>query len=69
MRTKKYKVEKSEFPEDNKTHLVVMYSNTMYGVNYQRVFKGTYKECVAKKEELTAEEKNKMKETLKGDKK
>lgn len=48
----KYKVERSNYPEDNKTHLVVRYSVSSHGYNIQRVFKGTYKECVNKKKEL-----------------
>ena len=48
----KYKVERSKYPEDNKTHLVVRYSVSSHGYNIQRVFKGTYKECVNKKKEL-----------------
>lgn len=47
-----YKVEKSKYPEDNKTHLVIRYSTSQYGINYQRVFKGTYKECIMKAKEL-----------------
>ena len=59
----KYKVEKSKFPEDNKTHLVVRYSTSQYGINYQRVFKGTYKECVATAKKLRN---NVSRETMKG---
>lgn len=45
MRTVKYKIEKSDFPEGEKTHLVVRYSATPHGYGYGRVFKGTYQEC------------------------
>ena len=48
----KYKVEKSEYPEGNKTQLVVMYKTSEHGYNIQRVFKGTYKECIEKSKEL-----------------
>jgi len=48
-RVVKYKIEKSSFPEENKTHIIVMDSITPHGYGYGRVFKGTYQEC---KEEL-----------------
>lgn len=51
----KYKVEKSSFPEDNKTHLVVRYSYSTHGTGIGRVFKGTYKECVEYKRKLENE--------------
>lgn len=54
---KKYKVEKSMFPENEKTHLVVLYSMSEYGRNIQRVFKGRYQECVNRKKELEEYEK------------
>lgn len=44
-RVKSYKIEKSAFPEENKTHIIVMTSITPHGYGYGRVFKGTYKEC------------------------
>ena len=44
-KTVKYKIEKSEFPEGDKTHLVVRYSATPHGYGYGRVFKGSYQEC------------------------
>lgn len=46
---KKYKVEKSKFPEGNKTHLVILDAHSEHGYNYQRVFKGSYKECLEEK--------------------
>ena len=48
----KYKVERSKFPERNKTHLVFRYSVSSHGYNIKRVFKGTYKECIEKAREL-----------------
>lgn len=42
---KKYKIEKSKYPEDKNTHLVFMYSDSKYGCNIQRIFKGSHKEC------------------------
>lgn len=45
----KYKIERSEFPEEDKTHLIIMQSATegqgFGGFCYKRVFKGSYKEC------------------------
>ena len=40
-----YKIEKSAFPEENKTHLIVRNCITPHGMGFGRVFKGTYKEC------------------------
>ena len=44
-RVVKYKIEKSDFPENGKTHLIIRYSATPHGYGYGRVFKGTYQEC------------------------
>ena len=52
MRIKKYTVEKSNYPDEEGTHLVIMHSVTQYGDSYQRVFKGSRKDCLAKKDEL-----------------
>lgn len=41
----KYKIERSEFPEGDKTHLIIRYSSTPHGYGYGRVFKGSYKDC------------------------
>lgn len=57
MRTKKYIVEKSNYPDDNGTHILIMHSSTPHGENYQRIFKGSHKECLAKKEKLQRLEK------------
>lgn len=48
----KLKIEKSEFPDEEGTHLVVQYTATEHGYGYRRLFKGTYKECMEKKKEL-----------------
>lgn len=53
---KKLKVEKSMYPDDEGTHLVVLYSNTKYGRGFKRLFKGTFKECQKYKKELEANE-------------
>jgi hypothetical protein len=44
-----YKVVKSNEPEDDKTHILVWESQTKHGCGYQRVFKGTYKQCKEEK--------------------
>lgn len=53
---KKLKVEKSMYPDDQGTHLVVLYSNTKYGRGFKRLFKGSFKECQKYKKELEANE-------------
>ena len=57
MRIKKYIVEKSNYPDQTGTHLLIMHSSTKYGENYQRIYKGSYKECLAKKAKLERLEK------------
>ena len=52
MRFKKFIVEKSNYPDALGTHMVIMHSKTEHGENYQRVFKGTRKECLEKKKEF-----------------
>lgn len=49
---KKLKVEKSLYPEEEKTHIVFLYSSSKCGVNCERIFKGTYKECEVYKKRL-----------------
>lgn len=51
-RNVRLKVEKSEFPDEEGTHLVVMYSYTEHGLATKRLFKGSQKECMEKKNEL-----------------
>ena len=51
-RNVRLKVEKSEFPDEEGTHLVVMYSFTEHGLATKRLFKGSQKECLEKKKEL-----------------
>lgn len=53
---KKLKVEKSAFPDEEGTHLVVLYSNTKYGRGFRRLFKGSYKDCQKFKKELESNE-------------
>lgn len=56
---KKLKIEKSLFPEGKKTHLVVLYSLTEYGIGTKRIFKGSYDECKEYKKELENEVRHK----------
>lgn len=53
---KKLKVEKSAFPDEEGTHLVVLYSATKYGRGFRRLFKGSYKDCQKFKKELESNE-------------
>lgn len=52
--TKKYGyvVEKSNNPEGNKEYLVVYECETPHGYNYQRIYKGTLKDCKMLAKEL-----------------
>ena len=40
---KKLKVEKSMYPDDEGTHLVVLYSNTKYGRGFRRLLREVLK--------------------------
>ncbi len=51
-RTIKLKIEKSDFPDAEGTHLLVQYTSTEHGWGYRRLFKGTHKECMEKKNEM-----------------
>lgn len=53
----KIKIEKSKYPEENKTHIVVKYTATKYGLSSGRIFKGSYKECLDFKRNLENEKK------------
>lgn len=55
MPIREFKVEKSQFPEGDKKWLVVMYSKSKHGINFQRVFKGTKAECEKNKKEMEKE--------------
>lgn len=61
---KKLKVEKSMYPDDEGTHLVVLYSNTKYGRGFKRLFKGSFKDCQKYKKELEANEGDKELKSL-----
>lgn len=47
-----YRIEKSKYPDTEGTHVIFRYYQTKYGFNAGRVFKGTYKQCKEKMEEL-----------------
>ena len=53
---RKYKIEKSLYPDDKNIYLVVRYSETKGGLSIGRVFKGTYKECLEYKDKRLNEE-------------
>ena len=60
----KLKIEKSHYPDDEGTHLVILYSATKYGQGFRRLFKGTYRECQKYKKELEANEGDKRLQSL-----
>jgi len=47
-----FRVEKSKYPEEENTHIVVLESSTEHGWNFEGIFKGTRRECIEKKKEL-----------------
>ena len=61
---KKLKVEKSMYPDEEGTHLVVLYSNTKYGRGFKRLFKGSFKECQEDEKELESNEGDKELKSL-----
>lgn len=48
----RFKVEKSEFPDREGTHLLIVQTASEYGWGYRRLFKGTKQECLEKKKEM-----------------
>lgn len=50
-------IEKSKEPVDTDTHILYHISETLRGYNCRRIFKGSYYQCLKKKEELTKDEK------------
>ena len=51
----KYKVIRSQEPDERGTHLVIHETRSIRGYNCQRVYKGTFKECIKQKNALTEE--------------
>lgn len=49
---KRYIIRKSKEPDDIGNYILVIKSKTKQGINEGRVFKGTFKQCAKKKEEL-----------------
>ncbi len=52
MRKVKFRIEKSLYPEETNTHILVMESSTEHGWNFEGIFKGTKQECIEKKKEM-----------------
>lgn len=50
-----YEVVPSKEPDREGTHIVLHKTKTLRGCNYQRVFKGKFKECVKEKNRLEKE--------------
>ena len=53
---RKLRVEKSLYPEEEKTHILVLETETEHGGSIGRIFKGTRRECFKRKKEM--EDKN-----------
>jgi len=53
--TDRYTVEESREPNDEGGYLVVHETSTLHGYNYQRVFKGNFRECHKEKKRLEKE--------------
>lgn len=49
--TNKYVIQKSKEPDDEGDYVLFHESSSKRGMNCQRVFKGTYKECQQRKKE------------------
>lgn len=54
----KYQVEPSKEPDDEGKYIVFHITKSLRGYNYQRVFKGNYRECYKEKRRLKNEQKN-----------
>ena len=48
----KYHVEKSKEPNEHGNYILIHETKTLKGFNYQRVFKGNFKECHEEKKKL-----------------
>lgn len=48
----KYTVEKSKEPDDHGNYILMHITKTLRGCNYQRVYKGSFKECHIEKRRL-----------------
>lgn len=56
----KYKVEESREPDERGSHIVFHITETLRGCNYQRVFKGSFKDCQEEKKRLEAEKRDNL---------
>lgn len=52
LRRVRFKVEKSDLPDETGTHILVMETATEHGWGYRRIFKGSKEECLKKKKEM-----------------
>ena len=48
-------IEKSRYPEDDAKYILYYHTETKHGCNWRRIFKGTFKECIAYKRSLLNE--------------
>ncbi len=51
----KYVIQKSKEPDDEGDYVLFHETSSKRGMNCQRVFKGTYKECLERKREILNE--------------
>ena len=51
----KYKIEKSKYPNEHGNYILFHITKTLRGCNYQRVFKGSFKDCYKEKQRLEKE--------------
>lgn len=63
MRKQRLKIEKSEFPDNEGTHLLVLETSSEHGWGYRRLFKGTYQACLKKKKEMEENNESESKNT------
>lgn len=45
-------IEKSKYPTDKETHVLWHETQSLSGYGFKGIFKGTYKECLERKEKL-----------------
>ena len=60
----KYKVELSNEPDDTGKYILFHITETLRGCNYQRIYKGSYKECHKEKKRLEKERKESIKKGI-----
>lgn len=62
-RKQRLKIKKSEFPDNEGTHILILETSTEHGWGYRRIFKGTYQSCLDKRKEMEENNESKSKNT------